>query len=200
MRKSLWTVLAITLLLAAGCAKPPEAELALAKEKRAAAEVAEAADYASAELQQVKDTLAQAEAEIQAQAGKNAFSRSYKSAKELLAQVVTLSDSAAAAAATNKTKAAEDANAAVASINDSLTRATEALTALQGCRRKPKDFAADLEALQGSLTAFQTRSGDVTTAIGSGKYRAALDQANALTSELQTLLNDLEGARQKTGC
>lgn len=192
-------ILFLTTTLVA-CAKPPQAELDAAKAKLAEAEAAEASTYAPDAVAEAQQAVAAAEAEIAAQGEKLAFLRSYDSAKELISSAETKSAAARDAAAEGKAAAKADAEAAVQGAQDALATAQSTLASLDECKRKPKDFASQVELLSGSLSGLQTRVDELPALIESERYAAAKEQAAALTGEIGTYSADLDAAKAKLGC
>jgi len=193
-----------TLLLAGlaitGCQKPPAEDIASAQKALAAVEESAAKEYAPDALQAASDAFDAANAEIKAQNEGFAMSRNYDHAKELLAQAVEQADVAAKAAATAKAQAQSDAEAASAALGASFEAATADLNALGGCRKKPKGFAADLEALTGRLDALHAEMMPIQDAIAAESFADAIASAGTLSASLSALSTDLQSARQKLGC
>ncbi len=203
MRSKTTLVIAVLLssaLLVTGCAKPPQAEIDAAKAALDAAVAAKAEAYAGPELSAAREAMNAAQAEIDTQAGKFALFRSYKNAKTLLADVVTKANAARDAAVANLEKAKQEATAAIEAAKAAVAGAQTELTTLEGCKRKPKGFAADLTVLKGTLDGLVAELPNLDTAFGSEDYLGAKSAAEALTARAQTLVTDLQNAKTKIKC
>jgi chromosome segregation ATPase len=203
MRSKTTLVLAVLLssaLLVTGCAKPPQAELDAAKAVLAEADGAKAATYASAELAAANEALNAAQAEIDTQNNKFALFRSYKKAVELLTDASNKAKAAKDAAVANMEKAKGEAQAAIDAAKAAVASAQTEMATLEGCKRKPKGFAADMTLLKGTLDGIVAELPGVESAFGSEDYLNAKSQAEGLTSRANTLVTDLQGAKTKINC
>jgi len=184
----------------AGCAKPPVEQQNAVKASMDAAQQAGAQEYASDEWQSAQQAMSAAQAEIDAQAGKMALRRSYSKAKELLKQADDAASQAATAAATNKAKAKDDAQSALANLNQSIETLKSNLSALEDCPHKPKGFQQDYQQLDGKLDGLNTEAGTVQAAIDGESYKDALTKAQSLQAEVDALGTDVQNAKTKLGC
>lgn len=198
-------VLLIAVLLLAGlalpgCQKPPAEEMADAQQALSGTEEVAAQEYAPDALAAAQAALDAANAEVEAQNQRFALVRNYDHAKELLAQAIEKSDAAREAAVAAKEQARNDAETALTELGTSFEEATADLTALGECRRKPKGFAADLEALTGRLEALNAEVAPIEEAVSNESFRSAIASAETLSASLATLRADLQSAREKLGC
>ncbi|RPI23181.1 MAG: DUF4398 domain-containing protein [Acidobacteria bacterium] len=193
MRTKSVLVLIVGVLLLAGCASKPDQEITASQTALEAARTAEADIYSAETYQAAADAMKSAEAEIAAQDQKSSFSRNYDKAKELLGQAKTQADSAAASAVTNKEKAKTDAETAQQDAQTALDAAKAALASAP----KGKGTKADLDALQGDLTAAETSFGEAKSSLDGGKFLDALNQFRAVKEKADAVAADIQQATQK---
>jgi hypothetical protein len=190
----------VLVTLTAGCAKPPQVEWDAAKAALTAAENAQAGLYAENELRAAREAGNAVQAEIDAQAGKFALFRSYKTAKQLIADATTKANDAAAAAAAGKQRAMEEANAALEAARTALADASAKIAEVEGCPRKPKGFAADMATMKGNLDGLTAEVTRIEGLVASEDYLGAKSAADALAGQAGTLTADLDAAKTKMGC
>ena len=99
------SIVAVTLLLMVGCAKPPEAEITAANAAMTTLRSAEAETYAPQALKTATDTLNAANAAKAEADGKFALFRSYKKAAALYKSAEKYAQTAATEAAAGKEEA-----------------------------------------------------------------------------------------------
>jgi colicin import membrane protein len=102
MKFAKFLIIAGALVLAIGCAKPPQTEIDAAKASLAAAQSAEAPVYAADAFAAAKSAVDKLDAEVAAQAAKGAMSRKYDTAKTLATTARKAADDAKNAAQTGK--------------------------------------------------------------------------------------------------
>ena len=192
-------VAALTMTLATGCAKPPQVEIDAAKAKLAAAE-AEASKYASDAYNAAQQKMNEVNAEVEAQANKFALFRSYTKTKELVAAADSAAQQAADQAVSGKEAARVAANDGLTAAKASLDQASILMTELAACRRQPKDFRKDMEAMKGTLDGYMAQVAGIEGAIASEDFLGAKSQADNLKSSVDTLVTDLQGAKEKINC
>ena len=197
---SIGVVAFVTMLSMAGCAKPPQAETDTANAALTAAESAEASTYAADQLEQARAAMRRATAELQVQQQKFALLRSYTKAQQLLADAKTAADAAEQAAVTNREAARATAQAALTQLDQLMAAVDADLDALAECPRRPKGFAADLELLKGRSQGLRTQLDAAHGAMNEARFNSATEMSEALTTEVQTLADDLAGARAKLKC
>ena len=200
-RKNLSLVAAVLCvgLLAAGCAKPPQQELDGVKANMAAAE-AEASKWAPEAWANVTAASNAVEAELQAQNGKFALLRSYNKTKELIAAEQKAVDDAKAAAVAGKEKAKTDASAAIQAAKDSLKTASDAMTALDGCKKKPKEFKKDMEAMKAKYDGLNAQAASLDSAFASEDYNGAKSAADALKGQADAMTAEFAAAKVTIKC
>ncbi len=193
-------VAALTLTLAAGCAKPPQQETDALKAAMTGAEQAEAPKYAANEWNAAQQAQNAVNAEIEAQQNKFALFRSYTKTKELVATADQAAAAAKDAAVAGKEAAKNGANDALNAAKASLETAKTTMTELAACRRKPKDFKKDMESMQATLDGYQAQVAGIESAIGSEDFFGARSQAESLKGQVDTLVTDMQGAKAKIKC
>ena len=193
-------VIALMLVVATGCAKPPQQEIDAAKAAVSAAESAEAPKYAADAWNKAQQAMNAVNAEIEAQANKFALFRSYTKAKELVAAASQAANEAKDAAVAGKEAAKNAANEALAAAKASVDMANTTMTELAACRRQPKDFKKDMEAMKGSLDGLVAQVAGIESAIASEDFFGAKSQADSLKGSVDTLVADMQGAKAKIKC
>lgn len=186
-------------LLAVGCAKPPQVELDGVKASMAAAE-AQASKWAPEAWANVQASANAVEAELQAQNGKFALLRSYNKTKELIAAETKAIEDANTAAVAGKEKAKNDAAAAIQAAKDALKGASDAMTALDGCKKKPKEFKKDMEAMKAKYDGLNAQTASLDSAFTSEDYLGAKSAADALKGQVDAMSADLAAAKAKIKC
>ena len=193
-------VAVLTLAVAAGCAKPPQQEIDALKAAMTAAEQAEAPKYAADAWNSAQQAMNAVNAEVEAQANKFALFRSYTKTKELIAAANQSAEAAQQAGRAGKEAAMNAANDALAAARTSLESATTLMAELGACRRKPKDFKKDMEMMQATLDGYAAQVVGIESAIASEDYFGARSQAESLQASVDTLVSDMQGAKEKIKC
>ena len=193
-------VAVLTLAVAAGCAKPPQQEIDALKAAMTAAEQAEAPKYAADAWNSAQQAMNAVNAEVEAQANKFALFRSYTKTKELIAAANQSAEAAQQAGRAGKEAAMNAANDALAAARTSLETATTLMAELGACRRKPKDFKKDMEMMQATLDGYAAQVTGIESAIASEDYFGARSQAESLQASVDTLVSDMQGAKEKIKC
>jgi hypothetical protein len=182
------------------CAKPPQADIDAAKAALDKAVAADAAKWAPEAWSAAQQAMSAAEAEVKVQADKFALFRSYKKATELYKDALAKSDEAQKAAVAGEEKARTEAEAALTAANDAVTAASAAVATLDGCKKRPKGFAADVETMKGNMATMTTQLDAIRAAMGTKDYMGAKAQAEALKQQADTLATDVASAKEKIGC
>ena len=193
-------VTAFTLAVAAGCAKPPQQEIDALKASMTAAEQAEAPKYAADAWSSAQQAQNAVNAEVEAQANKFALFRSYTKTKELTTAANQAAVAAQDAGVAGKEAARNAANEALAAARASLDSATTAMTELAACKRKPKDFKKDMEMMQATLDGYTAQVAGIESAIAAEDFFGARSQAESLKSSVDTLVSDVQGAKERIKC
>jgi hypothetical protein len=178
------------------CAKPPTAELELAKSAIASATAKEAQEYAPGELKAAQDSLAKGEAEIQTQQGKFALFRSYKKATALVLSAQQKGQEAEQAAIRNKEQFRKDSEAAIAQAEQAIADArtfmggkeVQALKRGKETREALKQIEAELNAADSTL------AGQVKPMHQQEKFKMSLNAAKGVQSQVSGLMQELQQA------
>jgi len=187
-------LVALTLIVfVTGCSKAPETELNLCNESINKAQMAEAEQYAAETYQQAIDSLNSAKTEIQAQESKFSLFRGYSKSKEILASAQKLADQSVAEAVQNKERIRVEDSTQIVMVTGLLAKADSAIASAP----RGKGTKADIELFKSELAytnqVFQTCLTDYTA----GKYLAVQSQLATIENKLNTLLGDIQAARDK---
>lgn len=192
-------VVALSALLLAGCAEPPQAEIDAVKTALDAARTAGAGEYAPEALAQAEAAQSKLDAELQAQQERFALMRSYDTAKTLAADAKTQAENAAKTAEANREAAKQESSALIAST----TTLLEEVKTLLASAPKGKGSAADLAALQGDITALEQSLTETQAAFDAGNYlqakslaQAANDGANRVKASIEQAIEMAKGRRR----
>lgn len=187
------TAILATAIFVTACAKPPTEEITAAQAAIDQAKAAQAEIYASNTFRAAADSLAAANAEIQAQASKFALFRKYDHTKALVAAAQTTAARAQAEAVTEK----EHARGAA---DEALTMAVAAVDSAKTVLAKApvgKDNRADVERMKADLAGAETALEGVRTAIASEDFYGAKQKADDIRNQSMTIVNDVQAAMDK---
>jgi hypothetical protein len=187
--------------LAIGCAQPPNESVEAARGALQKAIAAEAEEYAPAEFQEARDSLASLDAELAAQQGRFAPLRSYTEAGELAARATAAAERAGSAAVAGRQAARDEATLAI----ESLRASVEAVALLLEQAPAGKDAAADIEALKADLAGIEGSLGELDQSLGQGRFkdaaikaRASLESANAIKAEVTAAIEARKAGRRRS--
>ncbi len=159
----------IVIGLTAGCAKAPQDAMDEATAALDAAKTAEADRYAPEMYQAAQDSMAAAQAEIEAQNAQMAFSRSYSRTRQILNATTTAARAAANAAPTGKEQMRAEVETILAEVPKNVTAVNRLIQRAAGRRSTREAANAAREAIAGvdklladARTAFE--QGDIATA------------------------------------
>jgi hypothetical protein len=195
------TVIAIGMVAAlAGCAKPPDAEMAAAKTAVEDARSAGAPQYVPDGFKSLEGEFQRAQDEVKAQGDRFALMRDYDQAKASFAKVRSDAERLKTEAAAAKEKAKGDAETARADAQSAL----DAAKAMLAKAPRGKGTKADLEAMDADLKAAEASLAEVATAINAQDYlgakakaEAAKEKAAAVTAQIEQARMKMSGARKK---
>lgn len=193
-------VAALTLTLATGCAQPPQQEIDALKAALTSAEQAEAPKYAADAWNAAQAAMNSVNAEVEAQANKFALFRSYTRTKELITAANSAATEAQQAAAVGKETARNAANEAVAAAKAAVDSASALAAELAACRRQPKDFKKDMEAMRGSLDGLAAQVAGLENQLAAEDFFGAKSAADSLTASLEALSADMQAGKEKIRC
>jgi len=187
------TALIATTLMVTACAKVPQEQLTAAQTALDAARTAEAEKYAPEVWRAASDSLAAANAEIQAQASKFVLFRKYDRTNALIAASSTAAAKAAQDAVVNKAAARDAANEALTMAVAMVDSAKVTL----GSAPVGKDNRADVEMMKADLAGAEANLEQVRTAITNEDYFGARSQAEAITAKSNEIINSVMMAKEK---
>ncbi|MFQ5720172.1 MAG: hypothetical protein ACE5IK_11555 [Acidobacteriota bacterium] len=177
-------------LLAGGCAKPPEDDLARAEEALQAVRDAEGATYAKASLRDVAVALRAAQLEVETQKERFAILRNYDDAKQKLK--ITMEKAAAA-----RTEAVEAKEAARVEAEDRLEKARAALAAAESSLEEAprgKGTKADIAALESDVEGIKTQIAALEGQIAAEEYLDAQDKAGSIITAANEVTAEIQAA------
>lgn len=182
-------VIAVTMiaLIFAGCAKPPEAEIASANSAMETLRAAEAETYAPQALKMAMDTLNAANSAKTEADGKFALFRSYKNATALYVSAEALAKSAAEQAAAEKEKMRVMVMEMQAQAALQLAAADTALMKApvgKGNKADIEMIRADLANIRGSLEAAQRDIDAQKYAMVRTKIQSIMDRTARIQEEI----------------
>jgi hypothetical protein len=193
-------IVAAAAVLAVACAQPPVQSIDAARSAVEKATTADATDYAPAQLQEAKDSLASLDAELAAQQSKFVLTRSYDKASELASGALAAAERASAAAAAGRELARNEATIAIESLRASIVEVRQLL------EQAPtgKGTAADIAAMKADLASIEGSLGEVEQSLGQGKYkdaaikaRASLDSASTIKAEITAAIEARKAGRRR---
>jgi hypothetical protein len=190
MKRWQLALLAGVMLLAIGCSKKPEMEIAAAGAAMTAAETAEAQDYAPAALQTVRDTMTAAQQELATQDAKMALMRKYDRAKELYITAARLAEEAGTQAQMEKERIRAEVEAELVSTR----AAVDALTAKIAAAPKGKDNKADLELMKAEAASMVASLDEAAGLQTAGKYLQAQSKVKAVSTRVGEIEAELAKA------
>lgn len=180
-------------LVVAGCGKPPEAEMQAAQTAMNDAKAAEAATYASKDLEAAEDSMAAAQAEIEKQNSKFALFRNYKEAARLMTVSQGLADNAKQTAGVEKEKARVQAEG----LYTQLTAAVDSTRALMEKAPRDKEGKKIMAMITTDLDAAAATLPEIRAMIDKGDFHNAIQTANASMQKVESLRSEIQGAIDK---
>lgn len=177
-------------VFASGCAQPPAEAVNGARAALDAAKAAQAGDYAPGALAEAETAIAALDAELKAQEGKFALSRSYANALQLATTAKAAADKAVSEAAAGKEAMKADVTGRIEGVKAAVAAAKEMLAKAP----KGKGSAADLEAMKTDLAGIEASFADVDKAIADGKFKDAKAKLDAAQQGADKIKADIEAA------
>ena len=168
----------------AGCAQPPTAEVDAATAK-VQAMAAEGVLYAPDAYKAAQDTVAQLDAEMEAQNQRFALTRSYDSVSELAAAAGTAADRVQQAVDTEKERLRTEASRVAADAKRALGDATASL------EKVPQ---GEVEALKADVAAAETSLGEVDALLSAGRLQEVQQIAEAAREAASQISNTIQEA------
>lgn len=195
MRKVLLAVIAISLVVMAGCSKPPDAEMAAANSAINNAKAAEAEQYAPQAFRMLSDSLNAANAKKTEQDGKFALFRSYGESKALFEKVATMSTDVIAQANAEKERVKQE----VAGMMTEIKGMLDSAMALLDKAPKGKDNKAELELIKNDLTNLGSEYTVAEGDFNGGKYLVARTKFESIKSRIANITAEICKAYEAKG-
>lgn len=201
MSRNIYLLGAVALaVMSAACAKPPQAQIDAANAALTNATGAGASEYAPEAYSAARDAQAKLDAELKAQEGKFALTRSYTEVTTLVTAATEAAEKAASEATQRKQAAQTEASTLIADARTAIEGAETALTSAP----KGKGSQADLAALQSDLTAAKSALGEAETALSGQHYldakakaEASKERAGSVKSAVDQAIQTRQGARRR---
>ena len=175
---SVMMVLALALVFI-GCAKPPEAEQKAAKAAMDAAVTAGADKYAAADLDAAKKLWESAEAQVK--------DKKYKEAKQVYVDAKAAFEKAAAGVAAGKKAATDEANAAVAALEEGWKSIGDSVKKIEKKMKEQKEaWEADAKTVEEGLKASKEMiaTDPITAKTKAGELKVVVDKWDATFKEM----------------
>ena len=186
-------LMAVGLLLVAGCSKPPEMEMQNADTAMQATRAAEAEQYAPQAYRVAMDTLNAAQAAKQEQDSKFALFRSYGKAKQMFISAQALADKASTEARAEK----ERMRAEVADLITKTQAAVDAATKALDEAPVGKGNKADIELIRNDLASVNQAFADAKNDFNAEKYIPAKSKLETVMTRAQNIMGEIETAKTK---
>lgn len=184
-------LLSATLMLLAGCSKPPQQAIdAVIAGVDQITRNPDAATYAPDALRAAQDQLTELQDEVKVQAKKPALFRRYRKTEELVAEAQVAVDQARAATELAKEKVRAEAQKLIAEATASLP----ALGAKAATARRLRGSKLDSAAVAEGFAEAQAMLAEAQADLGSGSFAAANAKANAAHGRLAAVELQLDEA------
>ncbi len=187
MKKLLLAVIAISLVVMAGCSKPPEAEMAAAQSALQNARAAEAEQYVPQAFRMLSDSLNAANAMKTEQDGKFALFRSYGDSKAMFERVAAMAGNVVTQANAEKERVKAEVAGMMGGIKMMLDTAMVALDKAP----KGKDNKAEMELIKNDLnnlmSEYMAAEGDFNGGkflVAKTKFESIKNRANGIVGEI----------------
>ncbi len=190
-RFSLFALSVIIVLIAAGCARPPETQIQQATAAYQAAEAAGAPKYAPDTWSRARQAMDRLKAELDTQGRKSAILRSYGRARALAEETIRVAKQAAAEAGTRIEQLAGDVTAAIAEVRSMLQTAQNRLSTL------PRIRGLDPAALRAQLGAAGQQLEQAEADRNAGRFDEALASASQARDTITEVLRAIERAVER---
>ena len=186
------SLMAILVLVVAGCAKPPTVEMEAARAAMAEATKAEAETYAPEAMQSARSATQAYEEEVKLQEGKFALFRKFDKAKTMVAEATTAAQTAATQSVENKNRVRTEVTSM---IGETRTLLAEAQAMLEKAPRG-KGSALDLQVMGSDLTAAGTAIDEAQALLDQDKLMDARAKVQAANSTIASVKTSIEQAVQ----
>jgi hypothetical protein len=186
-------ILGLLVVLATGCQKPPEAQLAIAKSAVDSAKNAEAGKYIPAEFNPIQDSLNMVSTNIETIKAESFWKRDYKPSIAKLSAIKVAADAAVTHAVAKKAEVKAKVETSLTAV--AATVAEDKALILKA--PKGKEGKAALEAIQQDLTAVEAAVNETTVLYNQGDYMAANDKVSAAIEKANSIKQELNDAIAK---
>lgn len=187
-------LVALTLVLVTGCAKPPTEQIEAAEKAVADARQSGAATYVAEEYTKIEGTLSALKKEVADQDVKFALLRDYGKAEQLA--IAAKADAERVKAEAEKKR--EEAKAAALQAQQAARESVNVALDLVAKAPAGKDRAA-LEAIKADAEALKASLNQVQMAIDKADYQAAQKHAEAIREKSAAVSHEIESALAKIG-
>lgn len=187
-------LIALALILATGCAKPPTEQIEAAEKAIKDAQQSGAATYVAEEFAKIEGILAALKKEVSDQDAKFALLRDYGKVEQLAATATADAERVKAAAEKKK----EEAKAAALQAQQIAQDSVKATLDLVAKAPAGKDRAA-LEAIKADAEALKASLNQVQMALDKADYQVAQTQAKAIHEKSAAVSHEIETALAKIG-
>ncbi len=190
-------LMAVTIILVAGCAEVPTADIQAADDAIGKASAAQATEYAPDAMQPVQDARARLDAELKAQEERNALFRDYDTATQLAAEVKSAAAAAETAAIEGRSRAREEAASLIAEVRTTLDEVKLLLAEAPTGKGTELDLAmlqSDVTELEGSLAEMDGAFSDERYLESKAIAQAALDGAAEVRDHIQIAMKAKQSA------
>jgi len=195
MKKILLAVIAISLVVMAGCSKPPEAEMAAAQSAINNVKAAEAEQYVPQAFRMLTDSLNAAMAMKTEQDGKFALFRSYGESKAMFERVTGMTADVINQANAEKERVKQEVTGMMAETKGLL----DSVMVLLNKAPMGKDNKAELELIKNDLTnlgsEFTVAEGD----FNGGKFLVARTKIESIKSRVMNITAEICKAYEAKG-
>lgn len=190
-------LMAVTIILVAGCAEVPTADIQAADDAIGKASAAQATEYAPDAMQPVQDARARLDAELKAQEERNALFRDYDTATQLAGEVKSAAAAAESAAIDARSRAREEAATLIAEVRTTLDEVKLMLAEAPRGKGTELDLAtleSDLTQLEGSLTEMDSAFSEERFLESKALAQATLDGAAEVRDHIQIAMKAKQSA------
>lgn len=184
------SLMALALVSLVACSEAPDTEMKAAETSFAAADQAQAQQYAPELYAQAMDTLKAAQLAAAEQDGKFSLFRSYGASKDMFVSAQALADKATAAAQQEKERVRLEVTDMATTVKAALDSATVLLTKAP----RGKGTKADIELLKGDLSAAQTAYDQAAAEITAGDYLTAKTRLESVQAKVTQVSADIAKA------
>ncbi len=186
-----WAALLALIVVAAGCAKAPEAEIEQANQAIEAAKQAEAEIFVAEEFAALQDSMNVVMEQIELE--KSNFFPNYSTTKNQLAAVVQLADTVKAQASVRKTEIKQEIETALAEIKLML----EDNRSLVAAAPKGKEGVMALEQINQEIAVIETSVSEISSNMETTNIMDAHTKVGSIKEKATSINTELKGVIEK---